>query len=34
MTKQSLMQQVNNQGSFTTTCKPSDAGTFWQGEFS
>ena len=28
-TKQSLMKRVNNQGSFTTTCKPSD-GTSYQ----
>jgi YVTN family beta-propeller protein len=30
MTKQSLMKRVNNQGSFTTKCKHSDAGTSYQ----
>ena len=29
-TKQSLMKRVNNQGSFTTTCKPFDTGTSYQ----
>src|SRR5256712_9843861 len=29
-TKQSLMKRVNNQGSFTTTCKPSDTSTSYQ----
>ena len=29
-TKQSLMKRVNNQGSFPTTCKPSDTGTSYQ----
>ena len=29
-TKQSLMKRVNSQSSFTTTCKPSDTGTFYQ----
>jgi YVTN family beta-propeller protein len=29
-TKRSLMTRVNNQGSFTTTCKPSDTGTSYQ----
>ena len=29
-TKQSLMMRVNSQSSFTTTCKPSDTGTFYQ----
>src|SRR5256885_2255641 len=29
-TKQSLMKRVNNQRSFTTTCKPFDTSTFYQ----
>ena len=29
-TKQTLMMRVNSQSSFTTTCKPSDTGTFYQ----